>query len=426
MKKSALLLLSVLFLFSCGNQNDKTMDYSADELFAMKDSALLHADECSDTIEIKYAKGLKVNYESDGVHVIITNPDPKAPHAKKEEFVITKPSHRFICTTALQLGNFEVLGLEDKIVGMNSLRNLFSPVMKAQMESGKTLKIGKEGNFDLETVIACKPDYIFVSASKHGGFEALKECGIPLIPHHGYKETDPLGQAEWIKLIGLLTGETRRANAVFAEIEAKYIALREEVRQHISNERDSHAKADLSDGKANLTDSKADFSDSDPSSSNGNRESFKSKDAFANKATLPTIISGRQMRDGWYIAGGKSYMAKIFHDAGADYVMKGNEESGGVTLDFESVYAQGIHADFWQIDDSFNGEFSLADLAAEDERYATMDAFKNKHVLFCNLAQTPYRELAGVQPHLLLADYVKALHPEILPHYTPKYYKLLK
>ena len=119
-------------------------------------------------------------------------------------------------------------------------------------------------------------------------------------------------------------------------------------------------------------------------------------------------------------------MAKIFHDAGAEYVMKDNEESGGVTLDFESVYAQGIHADFWQIDDSFNGEFSLADLAAEDERYATMDAFKNKHVLFCNLALTPYRELAGVQPHLLLADYVKALHPESLPHYTPKYYKLLK
>lgn len=425
MKKSALLLLFVLFLFSCGNQNDKTMDYSADELFAMKDSALLYANECSDTIEIKYAKGLKVNYESDGVHVIITNPDPKVPHAKKEEFVITKPSRRFICTTALQLGNFEVLGLEDKIVGMNSLRNLFSPVMKAQMENGKTLKIGKEGNFDLETVIACKPDYIFVSASKHGGFEALKECGIPLIPHHGYKETDPLGQAEWIKLIGLLTGETRRANAVFAEIEAKYIALREEVRQYISNERDSHAKADLSDGKADLT-------ERDPSSSNGNKAEFRSKaayknkSAFANKATLPTIISGRQMRDGWYIAGGKSYMAKIFHDAGADYVMKDNEESGGVTLDFESVYAQGIHADFWQIDDSFNGEFSLADLAAEDERYATMDAFKNKHVLFCNLAQTPYRELAGVQPHLLLADYVKALHPEILPHYTPKYYKLLK
>lgn len=381
MKKIFIAALFAFTLFSCDNQNNTNINYSADELFAMQDSALAHADQYSDTIAIKYAKGLRVDYKKDGVHVTISNPDPKAGHAKKEEIIVTKPSHRFICTTALQLGNFEVLGLEDNIVGMNSLRNLFSPRMKEQMESGKTVKIGKEGNFDLETVIACNPDYIFVSASKHGGFEALKECGIPLISHHGYKETDPLGQAEWIKLIGLLTGETRRANAVFAEIESRYIALRAEVKESIS--KDQHA-------------------------------------------SQPTIISGRQLRDGWYVVGGKSYMAKIFEDAGADYVMKDNEESGGVTLDFESVYAKGVNAEFWQIDGSFNGDFSLADLAAEDDRYATMDAFKNKRVLFCNLAQTPYRELAGVQPHLLLADYVKALHPEILPNYSPKYYKLLK
>lgn len=381
MRKIFLSALLAFMMFSCDNQNNKETVYSADELFAMQDSALAHADDYSDSIEIKYAKGLRVDYREDGVHVTISNPDPKAKHDKKEEIIVAKPSHRFICTTALQLGNFEVLGLEDNIVGMNSLRNLFSPRMKEQMENGSTVKIGKEGNFDLEMVIACKPDYIFVSASKHGGFEALKECGIPLISHHGYKETNPLGQAEWIKLVGLLTGETRRANAVFAEIESRYLALRDEVQASIAN------------GK---------------------------------QASLPTIISGRQLRDGWYVVGGKSYMAAIFKDAGADYVMKDNEESGGVTLDFETVYAKGVNAEFWQIDGSFNGDFTLADLAAEDERYATMFAYKNHKVLFCNLAQTPYRELAGVQPHLLLADYVKALHPEILPNYKPKYYQLLK
>ena len=379
MRKTVLLVLLAFVMFSCDNQNNKDVEYSADELFAMQDSALAHADDYSDSIVIKYAKGLRVDYREDGVHVTISNPDPKAAHSRKEEIIVTKPSHRFICTTALQLGNFEVLGLEDNIVGMNSLRNLFSPRMKEQMENGSTVKIGREGNFDMETVIACKPDYIFVSASKHGGFEALKECGIPLISHHGYKETDPLGQAEWIKLVGILTGETRRANAVFAEIETRYLALRDEV-----------------------------------------------KASVASGVSLPTVISGRQLRDGWYVVGGKSYMAAIFKDAGADYVMKDNEESGGVTLDFETVYAKGVNADFWQTDGSFNGDFTLADLAAEDERYATMDAYKNHRVLFCNLAQTPYRELAGVQPHLLLADFVKAFHPEILPNYKPQYYQLLK
>lgn len=364
-------------LYSCDTQQNKSQQRSADDLFAQQDSVLARSAEYSDTIEIKYAKGLKVDYQPDGIHLTISNPDPNAKMGRSEEFVITQPHHRFVCTTALQLGNFEVLGLEDRIVGMNSLKNLFSPQMKQQLENGKTAKIGKEGNFDQETVIALKPDFILVSASKHGGFEALKECGIPLISHHGYKETDPLGQAEWIKLVGLLTGETRRANAVFADIEYKYLQLKNEIDCMTTSER-------------------------------------------------PTVVSGRQLRDGWYYVGGSSYMAQIFRDAGADYVMKDNTESGGVTEDFETVYAQGVKADFWQTDGAHKGEFTLADLAAEDERYATMEAYRKQQVIFCNLTETPYRELGGVQPHLILADFVKAFHPELLPHYTPKYYKLIK
>ena len=379
MKKTSFLLLLVLIVFAaCNSSTDNAKHVSADILFHEQDSALAHTNEYSDTIRIKYAKGLKVDYKSDGIQVIITNPDPSAKASRPDTVIIKNSSSRFICTTALQLGNFEVLGLEGKIVGMNSLRNVFSAKIKEQMKSGQTVTIGKEGNFDLETVIATRPDFILVSASKHGGFEALKECNIPLIPHHGYKETDPLGQAEWIKLIGLLTGETKRANAVFDDIEKKYLTLKQEV-----------------------------------------------EEACSDKSKIPTIISGRQLRDGWYIVGGNSYMAQIFKDAGAYYVMQDNEESGGVTLDFEAVYAKGIHADFWQTDGSFDGEFTMSTLADEDERYTTMDAYKNGQVIFCNLSQTPYRELAGVQPHFMLADFVKAMHPELLPNYSPKYYKLL-
>lgn len=206
-------------LISCATAQDGKKELVADSLYHDQDSVLSHIEDYSDTIEIKYAKGLKVEYKPDGIHVTITNPDPAAKASKPQHITIRKSSSRFICTTALQLGNFEVLGLEDKIVGINSLRHIFSLRMLDQLESGKTAEIGKEGNFDLETVMRTKPDFILVSASKYGGFEALKECGIPLIFHHGYKETNPLGQAEWIKLVGILTGETKRANAVFADIE---------------------------------------------------------------------------------------------------------------------------------------------------------------------------------------------------------------
>lgn len=377
--------LLIIILSSCaGNGNQSNADISADSLFAISDSVLADTLSVSDTITIKYAKGLSISYEADGIHVSISNPDPQAKRSRKEDFVITHPSHRFICTTALQLGNFEALGLEDNIVGMNSLRNIFSPRMKQQLHSGKTAKIGKEGNFDIETVIALQPDYIFVSASKHGGYDALLDCGVPLISHHGYKETHPLGQAEWIKLIGVLTGETRRANAVFNDIERKYLKLKAEVAAIASN------------------------------------------DSTGNTHSMPTVLSGRQLRDGWYLMGGKSYMAQMFSDAGVSYIFSDVDDTGGTTMDFEAAYARGIDADFWQMDGAFDGDFTLADLKAEDERYADIAAFKKKKVLFCNLSQTPYRELSPVEPHRVLADFVKAFHPEVLPHYTPKYYKIIK
>ena len=367
----------VLSLLSCGNSTKQPAYVSADSLFQRHDSLFALADQYSDTIVIKYAKGLKVEYLEDGIHVQITNPDPSVTQSIPEELLITSPSSRFICTTALQLGNFEVLGLEDRIVGMNSLKNIFDSKIRQQMDEEKTVKIGKEGNFDLETVIAIRPEYIFVSASKHGGFEALLESGIPIITHHGYKETNPLGQAEWIKLIGLLTGETRRANAVFADIETKYLKLKDEVKEMMGTK------------------------------------------------VLPTVASGRQIRDGWYIVGGQSYLAQIFEDAGAEYVMADNDDSGGTTLDFEEAFAKSVNADFWQIDGAYDGDYTLATLENEDPRYAHMNAFKRQQVLFCNLSRTPYRELSPVEPHILLADFVKAFHPELLPHYTPKYYNLI-
>lgn len=388
MRYSTLIIFTFIFLSSCmSTYNTANVQTAGNAISSQYDSIRVIAENYSEKIEIKYAKGLKVDYREDGIHVSLSAIQGENEQDGKRtggnltnEFIIQPGKHnRFICTTALQLGNFEVLGIEDKIVGINSLKNIFSERILKQIADGKTEKVGKEGIFDIEKVIALKPDYIFVSASKYGGFEALKECGIPLIPHHGYKETSPLGQAEWIKLVGLLTGETKRANAVFDHVEKEYLALKEKVQRL--------------------------------------KES---------KAKLPTVLSGRQLRDGWYVMGGKSYMAQLFADAGAQYIMSDIEGTGGTTLDFESVYARGVNADYWQIDGSFDADYTLDALAIEDARYADIKAYKEQKVLFCNLTLTPYRELAGVSPHLMLADFVKAFHPELLPSYKPKFYDFIK
>ena len=62
--------------------------------------------------------------------------------------------------------------------------------------------------------MALNPDVIFISPFKRGGYDAIRNVDIPMIPHLGYKELSPLGQAEWIKVIGLLTGNAEKAKAM--------------------------------------------------------------------------------------------------------------------------------------------------------------------------------------------------------------------
>ena len=47
------------------------------------------------------------------------------------------------------------------------------------------------------------------------------------------------------------------------------------------------------------------------------------------------------------IGSGKSYVAELLKDAGANYLWKENENTGSVPLTFEQVYSVAKDADFW-------------------------------------------------------------------------------
>lgn len=338
-----------------------------------------------------YAKGYTVEYRPDGIRLIDIQ-DPQGESTSKYRFAlvprgsaakeipegytpIETPVRRVICMTSLQLSNFIALDACDRVAGITSTRHLFNKEMNARLEEGKTLKIGIEGNFDNEVIMAMAPDIIFISPFKRGGYDAMRETDIPLVPHLGYKETTPLGQAEWIKFIGLFTGLERAANERFAAIEQRYQAL---------------------------------------------------KQLVAGVATRPVVFSGEMRGGNWYAVGGQSFLAQLFRDAGADYFLKDDIRSGGVTLDFETVYSQAESADYWRIVNSYNGAFSYEALKAADSRYADFRAFRERHVLYCNMKQTPFYESMPMEPDMVLADLIHAFHPSLLPDHQPVYYSLLK
>ncbi len=373
------MLLLLALLFSCGNSQNKT------GLNLVMDGTV----DSSAMIAPQYAKGFNVKY-ADNITLLEIN-DPENKEAEQFHFALVDKSFKgeipngytrlnipirsAICMTSLQLSNFLKLDIPEMVVGITSTRHLHNQKMNQQLKEGKTHKIGIEGNFDNEVIIAINPDVIFISPFKRGGYDAIRNVEIPMIPHLGYKELTPLGQAEWIKVIGLLTGNASLANSTFEAIESRYNNLKSIV------------------------------------------DTVKRR---------PTVFSGEMRGGNWYAVGGRSFLAQLFRDAGGDYFLKENEESGGVTLDYETVYTNAAHADYWRIVNSFEGEYSYNVLKEQDERYTDFDAWKKHGVIYCNMKEVPFYERMPVEPEVVLADFIHVFHPDVLPNHKPQYYHLLK
>ena len=287
------------------------------------------------------------------------------------------PVERTLVMTMLQLSNFTALDALDVVRGITGTKNLFNKDIRQRVKDGRMVKIGMEGNFDTELILASDPEVIFISPFKRGGYDAIKETGITLIPHLGYKELHPLGQAEWIKFVALFLGKEAEADSIFAGIESRY-------------------------------------------------ESLKNKVESLKLADLPTVFSGEMHGGNWYAVGGQSTLAQLFRDAGADYVVK-DDNTGGVNIEFEQMYSLASNADYWRILNSFPGDFSYEALKASEPRNELFRAFREKKVIYCNMKQTPYYELSPVTPDVLLADLIAIFHPELMPaDYQPTFYRILR
>ncbi len=344
----------------------------------------------ADTAFVKYAKGFRVLSKENYKLVDITDPTGASGIEYKYALVgkssrtddippgytiIRTPLNKVICMTTLQLSGFIKLNATDRIVGITSTRFLKNNEINRRLKDKSIHKIGIEGEFDSEVIFSISPDVIFISPFKRGGYDALENLDIPMICYMGYKESSPLGQAEWIKFIGMLIDKEDEARAIFDGIEENYNNLKK------------------------ITD---------------------------NVTVKPKVMSGELHSGSWYVVGGNSYLAQIFRDAGAEYFMVNDNESGGYYLDYETVYSQGHDCNFWRIVNSYNGVYDYDALKASDARYADFNPFKQKKVIYCNLRDKPFYENTPMEPDVVLADLINIFHPSLMHDYKPVYYEILK
>ena len=121
-------------------------------------------------------------------------------------------------------------------------------------------------------------------------------------------------------------------------------------------------------------------------------------------------------------------MAQFMEDANADYLWSNTEETGSIGLSLESVLEKAQAAEYW-----FNpsSQTTYTELNDANTHYQQFEAFKNKKV-YSNAIEKGetggliFYELAPHRPDIVLKDFIKILHPDLLPEHQLEFIKPLQ
>ena len=352
--------------------------------------ATLPEENQGETFALRYAEGFKVTCYPD--YTVVDIHDPWKPQRNLQRYIligrdreipanlplgtlIRTPIRKAVVFTAVHCAALDELGVIDEVVGVCEPRFINNPAMHSRLSEGLIADMGESVSPNTEKMIAMGVEVILASPFQNAGYGSVEKTGIPIIECADYMETTPLGRAEWLRLLGLLTGKTTLADSLFQETEARYIEI---------------------------------------------------KNAVKNITRRPTLFTEKKYGSTWYVPSGKSFMAHLYNDAGADYVFSYLPGSGGTPLSFETVLDKAIHADCWLFNYSRDTEMTYQVLAAEYVLYTEFDAFKHQRIYGNNTTTSLFYEEAPMHPDYLLRELAAILHPELMPDYKLRYYHSLR
>lgn len=352
-----------------------------------KTSSIIEAEEA---ISLRYAENLTLSTTEDYAIARLRNPwdttkilhtylladkDKPLPEDLPEGTLVRTPLNKAIVYSSVHCGLLQQIGALKSIGGICDLKYIKLPEIKEGCQNGTITDVGNGMNPDIEKIIDLHPDAIMLSPFENsGGYGRVEKLNIPIIECADYMETSALGRAEWMRFYGLLFGEPQKADSLFAEVEKNYNELK----------------------------------------------ALVSPISYA-----PSVISELKNGSAWYVPGGKSTSARIYADAGANYVFAADEHSGSVPLAFETVFDKGQNADFWLIKYNQAIDKTYSELKRDYAPYAGFRAFKERSIYGCNTGKVAFYEDSPFHPDWLLKDLIKIFHPTLLEGYELKYFTKL-
>ncbi|KAA8499566.1 hypothetical protein FVE85_7151 [Porphyridium purpureum] len=280
---------------------------------------------------------------------------------------------------AISLGNL------DKLKVMRSDLYLYSPDVHAAISSGDVMLTGGAHRLVVdEGVVGTVPALAVVALweqlghdDEEGSFAQQTSGKIQFIPNGEVYESTPLGRAEWLKIVALLTKSVPEALDIFNQVKARY---------------------------------------------------FDARDAVLEKSSLrPSVITNQlfpSFEPGvsytWSTTGKNTYTYRLLSDAGALYRL---DDAQSQQLSAEEAIASFSSGRYWigyaDLDSRTTDDVLASDISSGQFVYKELDAAKCALVYSASLRVSPSGlgsdlfESAVVFPDRVLLDLTSILHPEI-------------
>lgn len=258
---------------------------------------------------------------------------------------------KVIALSATHIGMMEELGELDRIIGVSDVNYLCNTELINKAKSGKLKSVGDIGQSDIENYISVTPDLIIYSGFDPNApiIKKMKRARLSIFANFDWKETHPLGRAEWIKVFGVLFNKREEALALFEAIEKQYLNLKSELES---------------------------------------------------KETYPTVLVGTMYGDIFNAPAGDSYMSQFLKDANVDYVYKNTEGVGSISISLEALITKNRTTEYW-LNAAATTRKQLINM---NERFSLMDAVNNGSLYTYYSDVNCFWERSAILPHEVLRD----------------------